>query len=81
MKLVLEHEKKNKLYSVAKEAAKFHQELGIKQREHKETDSVLRKAKKVKDLVKKTRKGTDTNSVGTETVARSVPGKSGGTRH
>ena len=53
MKLVLEHEKKKKLYSVTKEAAKFRQELGIDQTEHKETDSVTTKDKKVKELVKK----------------------------
>ena len=53
MKLVLEHEKKKKLYSVTKEAAKFRQELGIDQTEHMETNSVTKKAKKVKDLVKK----------------------------
>ena len=53
MKLVLEHEKKKKLYSFTKEAAKFRQELGIDQTEHKETDSVTKKAKKVKDPVKK----------------------------
>ena len=53
MKLVLEHEKKKKLYSVTKEAAKFRQELGIDQAEHKETDSVTNKAKKVKELVRK----------------------------
>ena len=53
MKLVIEQEKKKKLYSVTKEAAKFRQELGIDQREHKETDSVTKKAKKVKELVKK----------------------------
>ena len=49
MKLVLEHEKKKKLYSVTKEAAKFRQELGIDQAEDKETDSVTKKAKKVKE--------------------------------
>ena len=53
MKLVLEHEKRKKLCSVTKEAAKFRQELGIDQTEHKETDSVTKKAKKVKELVKK----------------------------
>ena len=31
IKLVLEHEKRKKLYSVTKEAAKFRQELGIDQ--------------------------------------------------
>ena len=52
MKLVLEQEKKKRLYSVTKEAAKFRQELGIDLTEHKETDCVTKKAKKVKDLVK-----------------------------
>ena len=53
MKLVLEHEKTKNLYSVTKEAAKFRQELGIDQTEHKETDSVTKKAKKVKEQAKK----------------------------
>ena len=53
MKLVLEQEKRKKLYSVAKGAAKFCQELRIDQTEYKETDSVRMKGKKVKDLVKK----------------------------
>ena len=53
MKLVLEHEKKKKLYSVTKEATKFLQELGIDKTQHKETDSVTKKAKEIKNLVKK----------------------------
>ena len=53
MKLVLEHEKKKKLYSVANEAAKVFQELGIDRTEHKDTISVIKKAKKAKDQVKK----------------------------
>ena len=53
MKLVLEHEKKKKLYSVTKEATKFLQELGIDQTQYKETDSVTKKAKEIKNLVKK----------------------------
>ena len=53
MKLVLEHEKKKRLYSVTKEATKFLQELGIDQTQDKETDSVTKKAKEIKNLVKK----------------------------
>ena len=45
MKLVLEHEKKKKLYSVTKETTTFLQELGIDQTQYKETDSVTKKAK------------------------------------
>ena len=52
MKLVLEHEKKKKLYSVTKEAAKCREELAIDQTEHLKTDSVTKKALEVKDLVK-----------------------------
>ena len=52
MNLVLEHEKKKKLYSVANAAAKVFQELGIDRTEHKDTDSVTKKAKKAKDQVK-----------------------------
>ena len=53
MKLVLEHEKKKKLYSVTKEATKFCRELEVDQPGHKETDSVTNKAKEVKNIVKK----------------------------
>jgi len=52
MKLVLDHEKK-KLYSVTKEANNFRQELGINKAQYKETDSVTKKAKEIKNLVKK----------------------------
>ena len=52
MKLVLEHEWKKKLYSVVKEAIKFRQELEIDQTQHKETDSITKKAKETKNLVK-----------------------------
>ena len=80
MKLVLEHEKKKKLYSVTKEATKFLQELGIDQTQYKETDSVTKKAKEIKNLVKKTRKRADTNKMGTETAAWSILEKSEETR-
>ena len=53
MKLVLEHEKKKKLYSVTKEATKFCRELEVDQPGHRETDSVTNKAKEVKNIVKK----------------------------
>ena len=52
MKLILEHGKKKKLYSVTKGATKFCQELGVDQPGHKETDSVTNKAKEVKNIVK-----------------------------
>ena len=52
MKLVLEQEREKKLYSVVKEATKFRQELEIDQTQHKETDSVTKKAKETKNLVK-----------------------------
>ena len=51
MKLVLYHDKKKKLYSAAKEADKFRQDLGIEHIELKETDSVTKKAKLMKDIV------------------------------
>ena len=53
MKLDLEHEKKKKLYSVAKEATKFCRELEVDQPGHRETDSTTNKAKEVKNIVKK----------------------------
>ena len=52
MKLVLEHEKKKRLCSVANEAAKVFQESGIDRTELKDTDSVTKKAKKAQDQVK-----------------------------
>ena len=53
MKLVLEHEKKKKLYSVTKEATKFCRELEVDQPGHRETNSVTNKAKEVNNIVKK----------------------------
>ena len=53
MKLVLEHEKKKKLYYVTKEATRFCRELEVDQQGHRETDSVTNKAKEVKNIVKK----------------------------
>ena len=81
MKLVLEYEKKKKLYSVTKEATKFCRELGVNQPGHRETDSVTNKAKEVKNIVKKTRKRTDKNKMGTETAARSALEKIEETRY
>ena len=52
MKLILENEKKKRLYSVVNEAVKVFQELGIDRTELKETDSVIKKAKKANDQVK-----------------------------
>ena len=69
MKLFLEHEKIKKPYSATKEATKFLEELGIDETHYKETDSVTKKGKEIKNFVKKARKRADPLKMGTETAA------------
>ena len=78
MKLVLEHEKKEKFYSVTREATKFHQELGFNQTHHKETDSVT-KSQRNQEFSEIARKGTDPNTLAAKAAAWSILEKSGET--